>query len=72
VTTQFGYHIIKLSEKIPAQKTPFPSTQKDIKDYLLTQEVQKELPGYLAKLKKEAKVEILDPTLKSEATPPAK
>ncbi|MBU6399948.1 MAG: peptidylprolyl isomerase, partial [Verrucomicrobia bacterium] len=66
VTTKFGYHIIKLNEKIAAQKIPFAKKEQEIKDYLMAQEVQKRLPDYLAQAKKQAKVEILDPTLKSE------
>ena len=69
VTTQFGYHIIKLSEKIPAQKVELAKVSQDIKDYLKGQAVQKELPKYMEKLKKEADVQILDEKLKP--VPPA-
>ena len=68
VTTKYGYHIIKLSEKIPAQKVEFAKAVSDIKDGLTQQALQKQFPEYLAKLKKEAGVEILDEKLKPKET----
>jgi parvulin-like peptidyl-prolyl isomerase len=60
VTTKFGYHIIKLSEKIPAKKSPFTEVEPQIKDFLSQQEADKQLPAYLEKLRKDAGVEYLD------------
>ncbi|MBI3849513.1 MAG: peptidylprolyl isomerase [Verrucomicrobia bacterium] len=71
VTTQFGYHVIKLSEKKPARKVPLAEVTKEVKDGLTNQEVQKQLPEYFEKLKKEANVEILDEKLKANDNPPA-
>jgi peptidyl-prolyl cis-trans isomerase C len=65
VTTQFGYHVIKLSEKIPAKKEEFDKAAPRIKEFLTNQAVQKNAPTYVAKLKDEAKVEILDEKLKA-------
>jgi len=67
VTTEYGYHIIKLNEKIPAKKTELAKVTQDIKDYLKGQEVQKELPQYMEKVKKDAGVEILDEKLKPDS-----
>jgi peptidyl-prolyl cis-trans isomerase C len=64
VTTPYGYHIIKLYEKIPAKKVEFDKALPDIKEYLTQQEVQKQFPQYAAKLKKDADVQILDDKLK--------
>ncbi len=64
VTTQFGYHIIKLHEKLPAQAVELAKVSDQIRDYLKQQQVQKEMPEYSAKLKQEAGVEILDDNLK--------
>ena len=58
VTTQFGFHIIKLYEKLPAKKGDYAKVEKEIKDRLAMEEVQKQLPEYLEKMKKEASVEI--------------
>jgi parvulin-like peptidyl-prolyl isomerase len=68
VTTQYGYHIIKASEKIPAKKADFAKVSPDIRDYLKQAAVQKQLPDYVAKLKKESSVEILDAKLAAAAT----
>ena len=66
VTTQFGYHIIKLSEKIPAKMVSLAEVSEDLKEGLKSQELQKQLKetDYLEKMQKEAKVEILDERLK--------
>jgi len=65
ITTRFGYHIIKLSAKIPARKIEFAKAANDIKEGLTQQALQKQFPDYIAKLKKDAGVEILDEKLKS-------
>jgi len=65
VTTQFGYHIIKTSEKFPAHKVEFAKVADDLKEGLKQQEIQKQLPDFIGKLKKEAGVEILDEKLKA-------
>lgn len=57
VTTRFGYHIIKGGEKIPAKTTEFAKVETRIKETLLQDAVQKDLPAYLDLLKKEADVE---------------
>lgn len=67
VTTQFGYHIIKTYEKIPASKMELGKVAPDIKDYLTQQALQSKVPEYLAKLRKAAGVEILDAKLKAAA-----
>ena len=68
VTTRYGYHIIKLNEKIPARKVEYEKAASDIKEGLTQQELQKQFPDYVAKLKKEAGVEILDEKLKAAGT----
>jgi peptidyl-prolyl cis-trans isomerase C len=67
VTTDYGYHIIKLLDKTPAQKVDYANVADKIKDYLLQQKTQKLAPAYLDNLKKTAGVEILDPDLKAAA-----
>jgi peptidyl-prolyl cis-trans isomerase C len=64
VTTQFGYHIIKTLEKFPAKKVEFEKAAPDIKQYLKTRGMQKQIPPYMTKLEKAANVEILDADLK--------
>jgi peptidyl-prolyl cis-trans isomerase C len=65
VTTQFGYHIIKLSEKIPARTVPLTEAAPVIKEALEQREAAKLLPGYIDKLESAAGVEILDDALKA-------
>ena len=58
VTTQFGFHLIKTIEKLPAQTTELAKVQDKIKEALLQEAVQAVLPDYVEKMKKEAGVEI--------------
>ncbi len=45
VETQFGYHVIKLSEKIPASKIEFAKVEAKIKEALTQEAVEKSRPG---------------------------
>ena len=67
VTTQYGYHIIKLSEKIPAKKMELAKLAPDIKERLKQEAMQKLIPNYMEKMKKDNNVEILDEKLKKQA-----
>jgi peptidyl-prolyl cis-trans isomerase C len=75
ITTQFGYHIIKLYEKIPAKKLALTemvpggavTVAEYVKDTLTQQALQKQASEYILKLRKAAGVEILDPKLKASA-----
>jgi len=57
VKTQFGYHLIKLTDKKPASTVPFDEIKDRIGQYLKQDKVQKEVKDYVDKLRKEAKVE---------------
>jgi parvulin-like peptidyl-prolyl isomerase len=65
VTTQFGFHLIKVLDKTPAKKVDFATAETEIKDELARQKIAKVAPDYVKKLRVEEQVEILDPTLKS-------
>lgn len=67
VPTPFGFHVIKLLERIPAQKIEFDKAAKELKEFLTQQKVQQGMPGYFDKLRKDAAIEILD--AKYRATP---
>jgi peptidyl-prolyl cis-trans isomerase C len=56
VTTQYGFHIIKCLEKFPVSKLAFDEVKERIKDQLGMEEVQKRLPEYFEKLKKDMEV----------------
>ena len=71
ITTQFGYHLIKMKERIPAKTDSLAEASPEIRKYLEASAVRKMLPAYYAELKKNADVEILDPKLKEAEMPPA-
>jgi peptidyl-prolyl cis-trans isomerase C len=57
VKTQFGYHIIKLSEKIPAKTQTFDDVKADIVQHLTQQKKNRYWSTLREKLKAEAKIE---------------
>lgn len=59
VETQFGYHIIKLTEKKPAESVSFKEAQPRIEEYLKGQKVNSAVMDYVAEARKNAKIEIL-------------
>jgi parvulin-like peptidyl-prolyl isomerase len=73
VTTQYGYHIIQLLDKIPPKKLALtdklPASDTTLADYLkeiLTgQKLNEQARPYIEKLSQSPGVEILDPVLKS-------
>jgi parvulin-like peptidyl-prolyl isomerase len=73
VTTAYGFHIIKLLEKLPARKLAYDKVDDELKEALKQQAMLKKLPEYTTKLRKDANVEILDEKLilKEEPEPPA-
>lgn len=59
VTTQFGYHIIKVTEKRPASTVPFDQVGPRIKEFLTEQQKQERAQAFIDGLKKKAKIEVL-------------
>ena len=59
VESAFGFHIIKLIEKIPPATTPLERVQDRIRDGLKERGVQEKLPEFLESLRKEAGVEVI-------------
>lgn len=64
VTSTYGYHIIKVSEKIPSHKIAFATAAPDIRNALMQQAIEQQFGDYIEKLRKEAGVEIMDERLK--------
>lgn len=71
VTTSYGYHIIKLSEKIPAKVIALAEVSDDLKEALKAQELQKQLRAtdFVNKLLKDSNYEVLDEKLKKVELP---
>jgi len=65
VTSQFGYHILKLDEKTPAKKADLSEVKDGIKDHLVQEQFRKLVPDYTAKLVKNADIQISDDKLKN-------
>jgi len=65
VTTQFGYHLIKVLDKTPAKKIDFATADQDIKDGLTRLKIAKLAPDLVKKLRVDQQVEITDPNLKA-------
>ena len=60
VVTPLGFHIIKQLGHTPARKLEFAKVAPDIKEHLIQQAYQHQMPAYFARLKKEAAIEVLD------------
>lgn len=59
VETQFGYHIIKLTDKKAEGIMPFADVKDQLIQYLKQEKVKTELDTYIASLEKTAKIEKL-------------
>lgn len=56
VETPFGYHIIKVTERKPAEAVKFSEVKDRIEEYLKSQQGQKPMADYIEKLRKNAKI----------------
>ena len=59
VTTQFGYHIIKVTDRRPPSAVPFEQVSERIKEYLTEQQKQQKAQAFIDALKQKAKIEVL-------------
>ncbi len=62
--SQHGYHIFMLEEFIPRHPQEFHEVQEQIFENLLGEREREATDRYLAQLKKQASIEVLDPNLK--------
>jgi peptidyl-prolyl cis-trans isomerase C len=56
VTTQFGYHIIKQTDRRPV---PFEQVSERIEQFLAEQQKQERAQAFVESLKQKAKIEVL-------------
>ncbi len=59
VTTQFGYHIIKVVDHKPGRTVSFEEAEPRIKDFLANQKKQTHADTFIQGLKKKSKIEVL-------------
>lgn len=59
VDTEFGFHIIKVTEKTPPSTVPFEQVSPRIRDFLTEQQKQEKAQAFIESLKQKAKVEVL-------------
>jgi foldase protein PrsA len=69
VKSPFGFHIIQVEEKKPAQIATLANSRDKIKTLLTQGQEQQALPAFLAGLRAKANIQIFDPLLK-DALPP--
>ena len=59
VTTEFGYHIIKVVDHKPAGALPLDEVSANIKQFLTEQKKQQTAEAFITQLKQKSKVEVL-------------
>ena len=59
VTTQFGYHIIKTTEKKGASTVSYDEVKEQIIQYLTNQKKQERVEAFIEEAKKRARIEVL-------------
>jgi peptidyl-prolyl cis-trans isomerase C len=59
VQTQFGYHIIKVTDHKEPRTVPFDEASGQIKQFLTEQRKQQHADEFIAELKKKSKIEVL-------------
>jgi len=56
VETQFGYHLIKVTDKKPARTLPYTEVQPMLEQHLKNEKAKTEVQSYIENLKKSAKI----------------
>jgi len=59
VTTQYGYHIIKLTDRRPAAAVPLETVSAQVKQYLTQIKKKERADAFIAELKQKSKIEVL-------------
>jgi peptidyl-prolyl cis-trans isomerase C len=70
VKSPFGYHIIQVEKKVPAQKATLASVHDQIKQQLTQQQEAQAIPAFLQQVRSTAKIDVYDDRFK-DAFPPA-
>ena len=59
VETEFGYHIIKVTDKKEAGAMSFDEVKARVEQHLKTEKMSQEFPKYIDALKSKAKIKVL-------------
>ena len=59
VTTQFGYHIIKVTDHKDPSTVPLDQVSEKVKQFLSQQKKQQKADAFIASLKQKSKIEVL-------------
>lgn len=59
VTTQFGFHIVKVTDRKPAARVPYEQVSRQIVEYLSSQKKQERATQVVDEAKKRARIEVL-------------
>jgi peptidyl-prolyl cis-trans isomerase C len=59
VTTQFGVHIIKVTDRKPAGTVPLEEVSPQVKQFLTEQKKQQTAQAFIAQVRQKAKIEVL-------------
>jgi parvulin-like peptidyl-prolyl isomerase len=70
VKTQYGYHIIKVTERKEGTVRPFEQVKTQIKSQLANQRLQAQLDQYMNDLRAKANIQIDDKALEALQPPP--
>ena len=71
VKTQYGYHIIKVTERKDGERKPFDQVKEQIKATLRNKQLQEQTQGHMDELKKQANLQIDDGAVAKLVPPPA-
>jgi len=66
----FGYHVLQVEEKKPAQRATLASAHDQIKTLLTNQQQSTAIPAFLSQLKTNAKIDVYDDRYKDAFPPP--
>ena len=64
VETPYGYHVIKLIDREPKYTAPYEKAQRQVRDMLVGEKADEQMPNYSKGLRIKFRVEVLDPKYK--------
>jgi peptidyl-prolyl cis-trans isomerase C len=59
VTTQYGFHVIKVTDRKPASTVPLAEVNDRVKQFLTEQKKRERADAFIAGLKEKSRIEVL-------------